>query len=133
MDLRTRSLVRERAGDRCEYCRLRQDQAPLWHHQVEHIIPRKHGGSDETDNLAWACVRCNLSKGSNLSGRDTETGQIVPLFDPRRQSWWEHFAFEEAEIVGLSPTGRVTVAVLNMNEPRRLVLRRELLEYGELD
>jgi hypothetical protein len=74
-----------------------------------------------------------LGKGSNLSGRDTETGQIVPLFDPRRQSWWEHFAFEKAEIVGLSPTGRVTVAVLNMNEPRRLALRRELLEYGELD
>jgi hypothetical protein len=74
-----------------------------------------------------------LSKSSNLSGIDGETGQIVPLFDPRKQDWWEHFAYQQAEIVGLTPTGRATVAVLNMNEPRRLELRQELLAIGELD
>lgn len=133
MDWQTRRTVRERADDRCEYCRLRQEHAPLWRHQIEHIVPRKHRGTDDLTNLAWACVRCNLGKASNLSGRDADTGEIVPLFDPRKQTWDEHFAYEGAEIIGLTATGRVTVEVLNMNEPRRLALRQELLENGELD
>jgi hypothetical protein len=133
MDWQTRRTVRERADDRCECCRLRQEHAPLWRHQIEHIVPRKHRGTDDLTNLAWACVRCNLGKASNLSGRDADTGEIVPLFDPRKQTWDDHFAYEGAEIIGLTATGRVTVEVLNMNEPRRLALRQELLENGELD
>jgi hypothetical protein len=133
MDAKTRQIVRERADDRCEYCRLRQEHSPLWRHQIEHIIPRKHGGDDDLNNLAWACVRCNLAKASNLSGRDRKTGQIVLLFNPRHQTWSDHFAYEDAEIVGMTPTGRATVAVLNMNERRRLMLRQELLDNAELD
>ena len=133
MDAETRRTVRERADDRCEYCQLRQEHAQLWRHQIEHIIPRKHRGTDDLDNLAWACVRCNLSKSSNLSGIDADTGQTVALYNPRKQIWWEHFAYEGAEIIGLTPTGRATVAVLNMNESRRFQLRQELLDMGELD
>lgn len=133
MDVETRCTVRERAGDRCEYCRLRQHHATLWRHQVEHIVPRKHGGTDELANLAWACVRCNLAKASNLSGRDINTGQIVELFHPRRDSWHDHFAYCGALIVGQTPSFRATVAVLNMNESRRLALREVLLQNGELD
>jgi 5-methylcytosine-specific restriction endonuclease McrA len=133
MDAETRRTVRQRSDNRCEYCQLRQEHAPLWRHQIEHIIPRKHHGTDDLENLAWTCIRCNLSKSSNLSGIDDETGQIIPLFDPRKQGWREHFAFQQAEIIGLTPTGRATVAVLNMNEPRRLQLRQELLDIGELD
>ena len=54
MDAETRRIVRERADDRCEYCRLRQEQAPLWRHQIEHIVPRKHRGTDDPDNLGLA-------------------------------------------------------------------------------
>ena len=133
MDAETRRTVRERADDRCEYCQLRQEHAQLWRHQIEHVIPRKHRGTDDLDNLAWACVRCNLSKSSNLSGIDADTGQTVALYNPRNQIWWEHFAYEGAEIIGLTPTGRATVAVLNMNESRRFQLRQELLDMGELD
>lgn len=57
MDAATRRLVRERAGNRCEYCGLHQDESPLAVLHVEHIRPRKHGGSDETVNLALACVQ----------------------------------------------------------------------------
>ena len=133
MDQKTREIARQRAEDRCEYCRLPQEHAPLWRHQIEHIIPIKHGGTDDLDNLAWTCVRCNLSKSSNLSGIDNVTGQVVELFNPRTQNWSEHFAFQGAQIVGLTPTGRATVAVLNMNEPKRLELREELLDSAELD
>ena len=133
MDQKTRQFVRQRAEDRCEYCRLRQEHAPLWRHQIEHIIAIKHDGTDDLENLAWTCVRFNLSKSSNLSGIDNVSGQVVELFNPRAQNWSDHFAYQGAKIVGLTPTGRATVAVLNMNEPKRLELREELLDNAELD
>ena len=133
MDRRLRESVCRRADDRCEYCRLRQEHYRLWRHQIEHIIPRKHGGTDDEDNLAWACVRCNLGKSSNLSGIDSDSGEIVTLFNPRKQDWSEHFQYQGARIVGLTPTGRATAAVLNMNEPDRVQLRIALLANHELD
>ena len=93
---------------------------------VEHIKARKHGGDDSELNLAFACDRCNFSKGSNLSGIDSESDEIVPLFNPRTQSWTDHFAMQGVTIVGMTPTGRATVQVLNMNAKRRLQLRSEL-------
>ena len=53
MDAATRELVRRRAGERCEYCRLHQEHSGLKHH-VEHIVARQHGGSNGIDNLALA-------------------------------------------------------------------------------
>jgi len=133
MDEATRQEVRDRAANRCEYCRLKQQHFRLWRHQIEHVIPKKHHGSDGVDNLALACVRCNLAKSSNLAGRDEETGEIVPLFNPRVDEWHEHFAYSGARIIGRTPVGRVSVDVLNMNEDERLRLRRILLSNGELD
>jgi hypothetical protein len=91
IDPAIRELVRDRAGHRCEYCQLRQEDLPFSTFQVEHIIPRKHGGADDPDNLALACDRCNLSKGTNLAGIDPETGELTALFNPRTLSWDEHF------------------------------------------
>jgi len=62
MDAGTRELVRQRAGNRCEYCLLRQwDSGSRL--QIEHIVARQHGGRDIPDNLALACDRCNSRKG----------------------------------------------------------------------
>lgn len=83
IDGRVRDLVRRRANDRCEYCRLRQEHSRLTHH-IEHIVAKQHDGSDAVDNLALACHRCNLQKGPNLTGFDRGTETIVPLFNPRR-------------------------------------------------
>ncbi len=72
MDAATRELVRRRAAGKCEYCRL-PDEADEWPFHVEHIVPRQHGGGNGLENLCWACSRCNLHKGSNLVGIDTES------------------------------------------------------------
>ncbi len=134
MDQVLRDRVRQRAGHRCEYCRLRQVHSPSPRHQIEHIVPLKHHGSDEEGNLALACAQCNLGKSSNLTGIDSVSGGIVPLFNPRTQIWDEHFTYEGAWILGLTPTGRATVDVLNINsDPDRVQLRIELLLNGELD
>ena len=134
MDAAVRQLVRTRAGNRCEYCRLPQSAAEATFH-VEHIIAEQHAlpGADDPSNLALACSRCNLHKGTNLSSVDTETTAIVPLFHPRHDRWSEHFRLQGAEIVGVTPTGRATVRLLKMNARRRVELRATLLAAGEFD
>ena len=126
IDPEARSLVRRRAGNRCEYCLLRQEHSDLTHH-VEHIVAKQHGGSDEPGNLALACHRCNLRKGPNLTGIDPFTNQLAPLFHPRRDRWDHHFRMDGVRIAGITTTGRATVQVLAMNDARRLDLRLELL------
>src|SRR5213593_97767 len=83
----TRASVQERAGHRCEYCQLHQEDSPLAVMHVEHIIPRIHGGTDDLDNLALACIDCNLHKGPNLVGIDPETERVTDLFHPKRHRW----------------------------------------------
>lgn len=124
----TRRLVRQRAANRCEYCRLPEELGEVTFH-VEHIVARQHGGSDELCNLALACDRCNLAKGPNLSTKVRD--QTVELFHPRQHEWQDHFAFSGPEIVGQTPTGRATVFLLKMNAPRRVAIRRRILERGE--
>jgi hypothetical protein len=131
MDDVQRHSVRQRAGNRCEYCRLRQGQFPFGQFHIEHIVPRKHGGTDDVMNLALACHHCNLHKGTNVAGFDPQTGEMTPLFHPRKQRWSEHFAMAGGEIVGLTAIGRTTVEVLVMNAPGRIRLRIELGVLGE--
>jgi 5-methylcytosine-specific restriction endonuclease McrA len=123
MDRRKREFVRKRAGNPCEYCRLPQELSPVAQLQIEHIIPRKHGGSEEEQNLALACIDCNLAKSSNLTGIDPETAQTVPLFNPRTQRWDDHFEWHDTQLVGLTSTGRATIRVLNINDDERQRVR----------
>ena len=122
MDARLRRLVRERAKNRCEYCDLRQEQEPLVFH-IEHIVPRQHGGTDTGPNLALACHHCNFHKGTNLAGFDLATSKLTRLFHPRKDNWKDHFVRRAGEIIGVTAIGRVTVALLRMNQDGRLELR----------
>ncbi len=124
MDASTRRLVRERAHDRCEYCGLHQSESPLAALHIEHIRPRKHGGSDGIDNLALACVECNLHKSSNVAGYDPQTGDLTELFHPRRHRWEEHFERRGLLLLGKTAIGRTTAEVLRLNSEDRLELRR---------
>lgn len=126
----TRRLVRDRAGNRCEYCLTRQDDEPFVTYQVEHVTAVQHGGTDADDNLALACSHCNLHKGPNLTGIDPDTGEVEPLFHPRRLHWDEHFEFIGALIAGKTSCGRATVRVLAINAEARLDLRREVQSGG---
>ena len=123
MDQATRQRVRQRAGDRCEYCRIPQDAEPFFTYQIEHIIAKKHDGSDDDGNLALACPFCNQHKGPNLAGLDPLDSALTPLFNPRQHVWEEHFMAAGPEIVGLTAIGRATVRTLDMNDPLRVELR----------
>ncbi len=119
----TRAFVRQRAGDRCEYCQLHQDDSPLAALHIEHIRPRKHGGTDDDANLCLACIDCNLHKGSNLTGIDPQSDVTTPLFHPRDQKWADHFEWNGIQIVGKTAIGRTTIRVLCMNSDEQSELR----------
>jgi len=120
-----------RAGNRCEYCRIHQEDAAS-RHQVDHVIAQKHGGQTALDNLALSCLPCNRRKSSDIGAIDPETGKFVRLFDPRHPTWSEHFQFDSARIVGLTPEGRATVEFLQFNSAERLQERIELIRLGRL-
>lgn len=132
MDAGTRQAVRQRAGDRCEYCGLPQASAPFFTFHVEHIRARQHGGHDELSNLALACPDCNRFKGPNLAAIDPQADQLVPLFNPRIHPWQEHFAREGPYLRGKSPIGRATAGLLGLNEEERVIMRAELIALGQL-
>lgn len=82
--------IRERAQYQCEYCHYPEvlSTAPL---SVDHIRPRSLDGTDEFENLALACRRCNERRHNFTHGTDPQTGIEVPIFNPRTQNWSDHF------------------------------------------
>jgi hypothetical protein len=128
MDAAIRALVRERAGGRCEYCRLHEVETDFFAFHVEHVIAKKHGGTDDPETLCYACPECNWAKGPNLAGMLEES--MYPLFNPRTQNWQRHFRWDRTTLVGKTKTGIVTVQVLNINEASRVMLRENLLFEG---
>jgi hypothetical protein len=101
--------------------------APHW---VDHIIAEKHGGQTVEANLALCCILCNQHKGSDLTSIDPLSGQITPLFHPRRDRWQDHFRLVGAMIEPLTPTGRVTVRLLQLNHPDRIEERGLVVRLG---
>ena len=131
--VRIAQLVRRRAGHRCEYCRVHEEQDAFFPFHIEHVVAEQHGGTVDPDNLALSCQHDNLHKGPNLAGIDPRTGRLTRLFNPRRQRWSRHFRFVRGAIVGRTAVGRSTVRVLALNAPHRVALREALLEAGELE
>lgn len=123
-------VVRARAGDVCEYCRLPQRMQEATFH-IDHVRPRVGGGSTSAANLALACVTCSLRKGARSTAYDSVTRRHVPLFNPRKQEWAEHFRWTRSwRVRGTTATGRATAAALGMNRPAVVAIRQELVRLG---
>jgi hypothetical protein len=100
--------------------------------EVEHLVPRARGGTDDEQNLWLACRMCNLFKGAQTHALDPLTARRVRLFNPRRQDWWRHFEWSQAglRIKGRTATGRATVLALRLNNPIAEAVRRNWVEAG---
>lgn len=112
-----RRLVRDRASYLCEYCHSSED-ASAAQFAIDHILPRSRGGSDNSDNLALACQRCNGYRYNFTTGIDAATAQSVNLFNPRVQSWADHFIWspDGLKIIGTTSCGRATCQRLDLND-----------------
>jgi hypothetical protein len=119
INTKIRQLVRKRAEYLCEYCHS-SEEASAAQFEIDHILPQSLGGSDNLDNLALACQRCNSYRYNFTTGFDPQTQTNVTLFNPRQQQWSTHFIWsaDGLIIIGLTPTGRATCDRLDFNDER---------------
>jgi HNH endonuclease len=127
----TQNKVRQRAEFLCEYCHA-SEQWQYVSFTVDHVIPLTKGGANSIDNLALACFHCNRQKSDKLKAFDEQSLSEVYLFNPRIDSWQEHFIWstDTLLIIGLTPTGRATVAELAFNRARIINIRTADREIG---
>ncbi len=122
----------EEADDHCcAYCQT--SQANSGQRMVpDHIIPESKEGQTIFENLCFSCRACNEFKGSRTLGLDPLTGETVLLFNPRKQSWFDHFTWEDSgiRIIGLTAVGRATVVALQMNHEVIVPARRKWVAVG---
>lgn len=125
-----RQQVLERAQSRCEYCHLHETHA-YFTHEIDHIYAEKHGGDTGEANLCLACADCNRHKGSDLCSIDPQTGKVVSLFHPRRDTWGGHFRLEDTGVIEpLTSVGRVTERILRFNRMELVIDRARLIALG---
>ncbi len=123
--------VRHRSNHLCEYCHASE----RWQYvkfTVDHVLPVSLGGTNNLENLALACFHCNRRKTNRLTAIDPESGEIVPLFNPRQDSWKEHFIWsaDKLQVIGLTEIGQATIATLDLNRERIIHIRAADLEIG---
>ena len=109
--------VRAAARDRCGYC-LSPQHLVMARLEIEHIVPVAKGGTSQEANLWLACPLCNRHKADRTTAVDPQSDREVRLYNPRTQIWSHHFRWSEdgLRILGATPTGRATVALLRLSD-----------------
>lgn len=126
-----RDRIRQQAGDRCGYC-LSAQKYVFGSLEVEHIIPRALGGTDDESNLWLACRMCNNYKAARIHHLDPISGHEVRLFNPRADAWNEHFMWsvDSTQIIGQTACGRATVLALQLNNGIAVAVRQQWVSAG---
>lgn len=124
-----RRAIADRADGKCEYCKSPESFA-VTKFSIEHVMPKSKGGTDDLGNLAFCCQQCNNHKYTAIEHTDPVTGRVFPLFNPRAESWIDHFAWDVSctKIVGMSGVGRATVDRIKLNRVGNMNLRQLLFE-----
>lgn len=131
IDSKVRERVRAVANNQCGYC-LSQQKYVLGILEIEHILPKAAGGSDGEGNLWLACRLCNSYKGIQTEAKDPITRRTVSLFNPRLQSWEQHFRWANGGILieGKTDIGRTTVVALQLNNSYAVTVRQAWISAG---
>lgn len=119
-----RRYIRDRAERHCEYCK-RPEKYVSMELEIDHILPQSKGGTDNLDNLCYACQKCNGYKANRTLCIDPDTDNKATLFNPRQEKWSTHFRRSESyhKILGLTAIGRATIDCLRLNHEMLLVSR----------
>ena len=126
-----RRQVAARAGGLCAYCRSTERLMGITF-EIDHIAPISAGGKTDLNNLCLSCPSCNRHKAARTQALDPDSGELVPLFHPNRQSWAEHFQWidDGVQIAGLTAIGRATLQALHLNRPGLVQTRRYWIVLG---
>lgn len=120
------------AEGRCEYCKsLAKYSLQPFH--LDHIIPLVLEGETILDNLAYSCGGCNGIKNIKIEAFDPLSNLMIPFFHPRKEIWLEHFRWNDDKtlMIGISPSGRVTVNTLQLNRFEVVNMRKLTILSGE--
>lgn len=124
------SVVAERAGNICEYCRA-PERISNFPFEIDHFVPLSSNGSKTPENLVLSCRSCNAFKAFHQIGliKDTES---VRLFNPRHDTWEAHFSFNRVtfEIESLTEVGRGTINRLRLNSSAQKEARRIWVKFN---
>lgn len=120
-----------RASHCCEYCKSQDKYSPT-SFTIDHIIPESLDGDSDSANLAYACFLCNRLKSNKIKVFDDLSEKWVPLYNPRRDNWNDHFAWNEDAtlIIGTTIIGRCTVKELKLNREKLIEYRNCIIPFG---
>jgi HNH endonuclease len=120
-----------RASKCCEYCKSQDKYSPTAF-TIDHIVPQSLDGTSDFENLAYACFLCNRLKSNKLNIFDSLSRKWIPLFNPRKDDWNEHFSWSEdtTKIIGLTSTGRCTIKELKLNREKLIEYRNCIIPFG---
>ena len=124
-----RREVATRADRICEYCPVHEDDS-FFGCQVDHVVSEKHGGPTASGNLAYACAFCNRSKGTDVGSINAASGAFVRFYNPRRDTWSDHFRLAGVKVEPLTEIGEATTRILDINGEERLLERNALQAIG---
>lgn len=134
MEPRAREEVRERFAARCGYCGVHEESvgATL---TLDHHRPQSRGGTDEIENLVYACPRCNEHKG--LYWHDSDPPH-VRLLHPGLDDLSLHLREDQSgRLTGVTPEGAFFIEKLRLNRAplvaHRTRRRAEARRAGELE
>jgi HNH endonuclease len=128
--IKLRKLVAERANHACEYCRLPQG-ASFFVFQIEHILSKKHGGTNDIQNLAYSCPICNRNKGTDLGTLVGNPPILTRFFHPRNDIWEKHFTIDTSgEIIANTEIAKATIKGLDLNNVESVIERKKLIQAG---
>jgi HNH endonuclease len=115
-----REQVRQRAQCACEFCGITEiDTGGML--TIDHFQPRTKAGSDELENLIYACITCNQYKQDYWP--QTEAAPI--LWNPRQESASQHFVEQEdGQLTALSQISIFTIKRLRLNRSQLIVARQ---------
>ncbi len=80
----SRHSIFERDNHTCQYCGRRLPKSQL---TIDHVVPQSRNGGDTWENLAVACVPCNVKKGN----RTPEEAGMRLIRRPFKPSWIPNF------------------------------------------
>jgi HNH endonuclease len=124
-----REQVRQRAHCACEFCGITEiDSGGML--TIDHFRPRARAGSDELENLIYACIARNQYKQDYWP--QTETAPT--LWNPRQELASQHFVEQEdCQLTALTPTGIFTLKRLRLNRSQLIAVRRRRQQHLQVE
>ncbi len=80
----SRANIFLRDKNKCQYCGKEFRKSEL---NLDHVVPRTHGGVSSWENVVCSCISCNRNKG----GRTPEGAGVKLIRKPRKPAWSPYY------------------------------------------